>query len=147
FGDLEVDLILGKNHKQAILTINNRASGVLKMKKLEAKVVTIAINELLNGWIPYIHTITSDNGKEFAEHELVAQTLYIDYYFAHPYHSWERGANKNLNGLIRQYFRKGSDFTSINEQRIKEIELKLNNRPRKRFGYKTPILVIISIII
>ena len=144
FGDLEVDLILGKNHKQAILTINDRASGVLKMKKLkskEAKVVTIAINELLNGWIPYIHTITSDNGKEFAEHELVAQTLYIDYYFAHPYHSWERGANENLNGLIRQYFRKGSDFTSINEQRIKEIELKLNNRPRKRFGYETPTFV------
>jgi IS30 family transposase len=144
FGDLEVDLILGKNHKQAILTINDRASGVLKMKKLEskeAKVVTIAINELLNGWIPYIHTITSDNGKEFAEHELVAQTLYIDYYFAHPYHSWERGANENLNGLIRQYFRKGSDFTSINEQRIKEIEVKLNNRPRKRFGYETPIFV------
>ncbi|NQY08721.1 MAG: IS30 family transposase, partial [Flavobacteriales bacterium] len=82
-----------------------------------------------------------------AEHELVAQTLYIDYYFAHPYHSWERGANENLNGLIRQYFRKGSDFTSINEQRIKEIEVKLNNRPRKRFGYETPTLVMNQFII
>ncbi|NQY10679.1 MAG: IS30 family transposase [Flavobacteriales bacterium] len=77
--------------------------------------------QLLNGWIPYLHTITSDNGNEFSEHELVAKTLYIDYCFAHPYHSWERGANENLNELIRQYFRKGSDFTSINEQRIKEI--------------------------
>jgi len=142
FGDLEVDLIIGRNHKQAILTINDRASGVLKMKKVkskQAKEVTRAINESLQEWIPYLHTITADNGKEFAGHQEVAEQLNIDYYFAHPYHSWERGSNENINGLIRQYFPKGSDFSSITDRQIKQIETKINNRPRKRFGYENPI--------
>jgi len=144
FGDLEVDLIIGKNHNQAILTINDRASGVLKMKKVESKqseVVTTAIIELLCEWKPYLQTITADNGKEFAGHETVAEKLDIDYYFAHPYHSWERGSNENLNGLIRQYFAKGSDFTKLSKTDIKYIENKLNRRPRKRFGFKSPIFV------
>jgi len=144
FGDLEVDLIIGKNHQQAILTINDRASGMLKMKKVgskEAVVVTAAINDLLEDWIPYINTITADNGKEFAGHEDVAEQLNIDYYFAHPYHSWERGSNENLNGLVRQYFPKGSDFTKITQQEIEEVELKLNSRPRKRFDYENPTFV------
>jgi IS30 family transposase len=144
FGDLEVDLIIGKNHNQAILTINDRASGVLKMKKVESKqseVVTAAILELLCEWKPYLQTITADNGKEFAGHETVAEKLAIDYYFAHPYHSWERGSNENLNGLIRQYFTKGSDFTKLSESDIKYIENKLNRRPRKRFNFKSPIFV------
>ena len=144
FGDLEVDLIIGKNHQQAILTINDRASGVLKMKKVgskEAVVVTAAINDLLEDWIPYINTLTADNGKEFAGHEDVAEQLNIDYYFAHPYHSWERGSNENLNGLVRQYFPKGSDFTKITQQEIEEVELKLNSRPRKRFDYENPTFV------
>lgn len=144
FGDLEVDLIIGKNHKQAILTINDRASGMLKMKKVKSKNaddVTQAINGVLEEWIPYIQTITADNGKEFAGHENVAEFLKIDYYFAHPYRSWERGSNENLNGLVRQYFKKGTDFENITDQRITEIENKLNNRPRKRYKYETPILV------
>jgi IS30 family transposase len=144
FGDLEVDLIIGKNHNQAILTINDRASGMLKMKKVPSKesvVVTQAINELLADWKPYLHTLTADNGKEFAGHEEVAGYLEIDYFFAKPYHSWERGSNENLNGLIRQYFPKGSDFTNITNQRIKEVETKLNNRPRKRYSYEKPIFV------
>jgi IS30 family transposase len=144
FGDLEVDLIIGKNHNQAILTINDRASGMLKMKKVvskQADVITKAIQALLGDWKPYLHTITADNGKEFAGHEEVAENLSIDYFFAHPYHSWERGSNENLNGLIRQYFPKGSDFTGITEQRIKEVEKKLNDRPRKRYSYENPIFV------
>ena len=144
FGDIEVDLILGKNHNQAILTINDSASGMLKMKKIQSKketVVTKAINELLEDWKPYLHTITADNGKEFAGHEQVADNLRIDYFFARPYHSWERGSNENLNGLIRQYFTKGSDFTNITNQRVKEVETKLNNRPRKRYNYENPIFV------
>jgi IS30 family transposase len=144
FGDLEVDLIIGKNHNQAILTVNDRASGMLKMKKVaskEAIVVTKAINEILEDWKPYLRTITADNGKEFAGHEQVAENLEIDYFFAHPYHSWERGSNENLNGLIRQYFTKGSDFTEITNKRVKEIETKLNNRPRKRYNYENPIFV------
>jgi IS30 family transposase len=144
FGDLEVDLIIGKNHNQAILTVNDRASGMLKMRKVKSKeseVVTNAIVGILGDWIPYIHTITADNGKEFAGHETVTELLNIDYYFAHPYHSWERGSNENLNGLVRQFFPKGSDFTKISDNDILRVQEKLNNRPRKRFGFKSPIFV------
>lgn len=144
FGDLEVDLIIGKNHKQAIVTINDRASGMLKMNKVDSKkaeqVSQVIIDELQD-WMPYLHTITADNGKEFALHEIVAEQLNIDHYFAKPYHSWERGSNENLNGLIRQYFKKSSDFENITEQQIKDIEEKLNKRPRKRFGFENPIFV------
>ena len=142
FGDLEVDLVMGKNHKHALLTINDRASGMLKMTKVESKqapVVTAAIIDLLTEWIPYINTITADNGKEFAGHSTVAEALSIDYYFAHPYHSWERGSNENLNGLVRQYFPKGSDFKNLSQKYLKQIETKINSRPRKRFGYQNPI--------
>lgn len=119
FGDLEVDLIIGEHHKEAIITINDRASGVLKMKKVASKeshIVAKAINDLLAEWIPYIHTITSDNGKEFAAHKMVASELHVDYYFAHPYHSWERGSNENLNGLIRQYIPKKTSFTNLTDE-------------------------------
>ncbi len=144
FGDLEVDLIIGKNHKQAIVTLNDRTSGMLKMKKIDSKkadVVENAMKELLEEWMPFSHTITSDNGKEFTNHQEIAQSLNIDYYFAHPYHSWERGSNENLNGLIRQYFPKKSDFTLITDQEILKIQTKLNNRPRKRLDFESPIFV------
>ena len=144
FGDLEVDLIIGKNHNQAILTINDRASGMVKIEKVaskEAKVVSKAIIESLNDWLPYIKTITADNGKEFASHQLVSENLSIDYFFARPYHSWERGSNENLNGLIRQYFKKSSDFSTITKEQVKAVEEKLNKRPRKRFNFENPIFV------
>ena len=144
FGDLEVDLIIGESHKEAIVTINDRASGMLKMKKSkskEAEVVKKIIVELLEEWKPFIQTMTSDNGKEFAGHEFVTEMLNIDYYFAHAYHSWERGSNENLNGLVRQYIPKKTDFRTVSDSYIKEIETKLNNRPRKRYNYETPIFV------
>jgi len=144
FGDLEVDLIIGKDHEQAIVTLNDRASGMLKMRKVKsknAKVVSQVIIEELEDWLPYLKTITADNGKEFAEHQNVAEELSIDYYFARPYSPWERGSNENLNGLIRQYFPKKSDFKSITNQQIKAVERKLNNRPRKRHKYQNPIFV------
>jgi len=144
FGDLEVDLIIGKKHDQAILTINDRASGVLKMRKVkskESKEISRAIVDELKDWSPYIKTITADNGKEFAGHKYVAEQLSIDYYFARPYHSWERGSNENLNGLVRQYFKKSSDFTQITDEQVKAVERKLNQRPRKRYKYENPIFV------
>lgn len=85
-----------------------------------------------------LQTITSDNGKEFACHEEVASELNIGFYFAHPYHSWERGLNENTNGLIRQYFPKGADFREITESEIKQVEQKLNTSPRKPLSYYTP---------
>jgi len=144
FGDLEVDLIIGKDHKGAILTINDRASGVLKMCKVpskEAQVVSKAMCELLEEWSPFLSTITSDNGREFADHISVTQQLGVPFFFATPYHSWERGSNENLNGLVRQYIPKKTDFSSVSDDYVKEIETILNNRPRKRYNYETPIFV------
>ena len=85
-----------------------------------------------------VHTITSDNGKEFAGHEKIASKLKANFYFAHPYTSWEYGTDENTNGLIRQYFPKNRDFTTITQQEINMAMGKLNNRPRKRLGYQTP---------
>lgn len=144
FGDLEVDTVIGKNHKGALITINDRASGMLKSKKVESKdsnIVADAIIEMLQDWLPYIKTITSDNGKEFADHQRIAEELNIDFYFAKPYHSWQRGSNENLNGLIRQYIPKKTELTYISDKQIDTIVEKLNNRPRKRYSFKNPIFV------
>jgi transposase, IS30 family len=141
FGDLEIDTIIGKDRKGAILTINDRKTGMVKIRKLQGKdadkLAEVAI-ETLQEWAPNLHTITSDNGKEFAAHSTIATALNIDFYFAKPYHSWERGSNENLNGLIRQYIPKGTDFSNISEKEIQEIEDNLNDRPRKRFDFFSP---------
>ena len=84
------------------------------------------------------NTLTSDNGKEFVNHELVAEALKIDYYFAHPFSAWERGTNENANGLIRQYFPKHSAFNIITQDHVTTVMDKLNNRPRKCLGFRTP---------
>lgn len=149
FGDLEIDLVIGKNHKEALVTMNDRATGLCRIKKVSSKdssEVEKAVIDGLKEWKNHLFTITSDNGKEFANHQKIAVNLEIDYFFANPYHSWERGANENLNGLIRQYFPKKSGFKDITDELLKEIENKLNNRPRKKFGYKTPNEVYLQII-
>ncbi len=141
FGDLEIDLVIGKGHKGALLTVNDRATGIARIKKIESKdseIVKNALIKMLSGMKLMLHTITSDNGKEFAKHQEVASSLGVDYYFANPYHSWERGANENMNGLLRQYFPKGMCFDEITDEQVQMAEDKLNNRPRKRFGYNTP---------
>ncbi len=140
-GDLEIDTIIGKNHKGAILTINDRVSSKVWIAKLNGKNATELAHktiEILKPLKNSIHTITGDNGKEFAEHLNIKQELEIDFYFARPYHSWERGANENINGLIRQYFPKGCSFQNITEQDIKRVENLLNNRPRKKLNFLTP---------
>ena len=140
-GDMEMDLIIGKGHKGALLTINDRATGILNMAHIQSKeaqdIERTAI-KLLEDSAPFMHTITTDNGKEFANHEQIAEQLGIDFYFATPYHSWERGANENLNGLVRQYFPKGTNFDTIDDQAVEEAVIKLNNRPRKRYNYRSP---------
>ncbi len=140
-GDLEVDLVIGAGHRGALVTINDRASGLVKIRKVESKeasVVQQAIVQALEEWKPWLHTITSDNGKEFARHQIVSQELEVAYYFARPYHSWERGANENLNGLIRQYFPKKMRFEEITQQQVVQVEHALNARPRKRFDFRSP---------
>ena len=85
-----------------------------------------------------VKTITADNGLQFAEHERVSRATSVGFFFARPYHSWERGANENTNGLIRQYIPKDSDFTNITQEFLEEVERKLNERPRKRYGFLSP---------
>jgi IS30 family transposase len=144
FGDLEIDTIIGKDKRGAILTINDRASGMVKIRKLKGKdalELAAKVEEALKDWKPYLRTITSDNGKEFAAHKVISEALGIDFYFAHPYHSWERGSNENLNGLIRQYIPKRTDFDEITEEYVAFVEEELNNRPRKRFNFQSPLEV------
>ena len=140
-GDFEIDTIIGKNHKKAILTINDRVSGYVFIEKLNGKDANELAKKAIEALMPcyeWIHTITSDNGKEFAKHELIADALDIDFFFATPYHSWERGANENTNGLIRQYFPKGSSFENITDKDLANVQEILNNRPRKKLFFLTP---------
>ena len=86
----------------------------------------------------HVHTLTADNGKEFAKHLDTAKALQATVYFATPYHAWERGLNENTNGLIRQYFPKKCDFTKLTKSQIQEVEYLLNTRPRKTLNFQTP---------
>jgi transposase, IS30 family len=141
FGDWEADTIIGARHKGGILSAVERKSKLTRLRKLatkgaaEMKDNTIA---LLAPLAAKVHTITVDNGKEFCEHELIAAGLQARIYFAHPYASWERGLNENTNGLVRQYFPKKYAFASITSEDLQEVEDRLNNRPRKTLGYRTP---------
>jgi len=140
-GDWEADTVIGKNHRQAIVSIVERKTGFTLIQKVErktAQAVSQAMIGLLKPYRKKVRTITSDNGKEFAGHEEIAKKLKADFYFAHPYSSWERGTNENTNGLIRQYFPKNRDFTTITQQEIDTAMERLNNRPRKRLGFQTP---------
>ncbi len=140
-GDWEIDTVTGKNHQGALMTIVDRVSKYTLIKKLASKqadVVTDATVALLKPYPDKTLTITADNGKEFAGHESMAKQLDADIYFAHPYHSRERGLNENTNGLIRQYFTKGSSFENITDEQVEAVMHKLNHRPRKSLNFKTP---------
>lgn len=140
-GDFEADTIIGKGRQGAIITIVERKSMYLKLSIPVSKKAHIVANEmvrLLGRYKKHVHTITTDNGLEFAQHQTIAKKLKCNYYFCHPYSSWERGLNENINGLIRQYIPKGSSFKNLTVQDIKRIENRLNHRPRKSLDWKTP---------
>jgi IS30 family transposase len=140
-GDWEVDTIIGKGHRHAIVSLTERRSRLALLRKVErktAQAVANAVIELLKSLPVQTHTITADNGREFADHERIARDLRADVYFAHPYSSWERATNENTNGLIRQYFPKKRNFATITEQEIEFVMERLNNRPRKCLGFKSP---------
>jgi len=140
-GDFEIDTIIGKGKQGAITTIVDRASAFVKISIPTTKRAEDIENETTRLLLPHkelTHTITSDNGLEFANHTAIAKALGCNYYFCHPYSSWERGLNEYTNGLIRQYFPKGSSFENITHERIQEVEDKLNHRPRKTLGWRTP---------
>lgn len=140
-GDWELDTIIGKNNKQAIVSMNERVHRLIYLYKVETKdaeSVEQAITRTLREKGLPVLTLTADNGREFGNHEAIAKELDADFYFAHPYSSWERGANENGNGLVRQYFPKGSDFNAITDDDLRYVERQLNNRPRKCLDMKTP---------
>jgi IS30 family transposase len=147
YGDWEIDTIVGKNNKGAIVTIVERKSAFLLMAKLNGKNAQELAKYTIRLLAPYkekVHTITSDNGSEFAKHQQIANKLEAQFFFAHPYSSWERGLNEYTNKLIRQYIPKKSSFDHINQQDINEINLKLNMRPRKNLKFKSPIKVYLT---
>lgn len=140
-GDWEADTVIGKGHKGVLVTLADRVSKktlIAHVPSKHAEVVKDAIVKLLHSEKKHLHTITFDNGKEFAYHDKIKKELGADNYFAHPYHSWERGLNENHNGLIRQYLPKGMALDKVTAEEIILIQNKLNNRPRKLLGYKTP---------
>lgn len=139
-GDWERDLIIGKNHQGAVLTLTERKSRFTLIRKVDGKqadAVAQATIQCLN-WVPELQTITNDNGKEFAQHRILTTTLSAEVYFAHPYASWERGTNENTNGLIRQYLPKQRNLTTVSSQEELLIMDRLNLRPRKCLAFKTP---------
>jgi IS30 family transposase len=140
-GDWEVDTIVGAGRKGAILSLVERVSRYTLLHKLPAATAAKTTHAIIAKLQPHkarVHTITADNGKEFAEHRRVASRLSAGFYFAKPYHAWERGTNENTNGLVRQYFPKGTNFASVSPAAVARVQNKLNSRPRKVLGYKTP---------
>lgn len=140
-GDWEIDTVIGKGHSGAMVTIVERRTLFTVAARVESKSaedVTQATIELLKPYQSLVHTITADNGKEFAYHEKLAEALDAKVYFAHPYHSWERGLNENTNGLLRQYWPKSTDFKTVSAEAVVAGVKQLNERPRKTLGYATP---------
>jgi IS30 family transposase len=140
-GHWEGDTVIGAHHKQAIVTLVERKSGYAILSKVThktAEMVGNAIISELKPFAPLVKTLTFDNGKEFAGHQRVDRELQSITYFADPFASWQRGSNENLNGLLRQYIPKKKSLFTITQEQIKMIQDQLNNRPRKRLGFKTP---------
>jgi len=140
-GDWEVDTLIGKRHKQAMLSLTERMSRFTLLGKVSHRTAPAVGNQIHRLLLPVsdkVYTLTSDHGKEFACHEQVAESLNLKFYFAHPYAAWERGTNENTNGLIRQYFPKKHDFQEVTQKDIRQVMRWLNFRPRKTLRFKIP---------
>jgi IS30 family transposase len=140
-GHWEGDTVIGAAHQHAIVTLVERKSGFAVATKVDRKTaeqVSAAIIERLKPMAARVKTITYDNGKEFAAHKAIDQSLGSTAYFADPFASWQRGSNENYNGLIRQYIPKKRRLSTVTEEELRMIEDRLNHRPRKRLGFKTP---------
>lgn len=142
-GDFEMDTIVGKDGKGAIVTLVERNTSFVFAKKLpkgkDSKALAQAVILMLLPYIDKIRSITTDNGSEFADHLLIAKRLRTKIFFAHPYSSWEKGCIEYHNKLIRQYIPKGTDFNDISDQMLNEIIIKINRRPRKKLDFSTPV--------
>jgi IS30 family transposase len=142
YGDWEGDTMVGKGRRSALATLVERKSGYTRIGRadsMRADTVRQVLTQRMRDLPPALRrSVTFDNGKEFAEHRQLAQTLNWETYFALPYRSWQRGTNENTNGLLRQFFPKGTDFTRISHQEVARVETLLNERPRRRLDYQTP---------
>ena len=140
-GDWECDTVIGQDRKSVLVTVVDRTTlktCCSRVYSRSARVVSQAIIRILKPYIDKVHTLTFDNGSEFVLHEKIATALNAKTYFAHPYSSWERGINENTNGLLRQFFPKGTDFRVVSWKQVKNAIDYLNNRPRKTRDYQTP---------
>jgi IS30 family transposase len=142
YGDLEDDTMVGQGRRSALATLVERKSGYARIGRadnLKADTMRRVIVKRMKDLPPALRrSVTFDNGKEFAEHKRLSQMLNLKTYFAMPYRSWQRGTNENTNGLLRQFFPKGTDFTRISHHAVARVETLLNERPRRRLGYQTP---------
>lgn len=142
-GDWEMDLIIGARDHQAILTLVERTTNFVLMQKLKhgkrAKEVAKVVVDLLLPYKSKVYSITTDNGTEFADHLTICKKLNTTVYFADPYSSWQKGLIENSNKLIRQYIPKKTSFNDYSDQDIKEIQQKLNRRPRKKLNFQIPL--------
>jgi IS30 family transposase len=141
-GNWEIDLIEGGKGDAFLLTLVERRTQLTLIQWLpnkEADGTTEAILKALAPYRGWVQTITSDNGKEFSGHQKVTESLHAGFYFATPYHSWERGLNERTNGLIRQYFPKGSRFATLTKENVSNVQDLLNTRPRKTLHYRSPL--------
>lgn len=140
-GHWEIDTVMGKGSSDCIVTVTERKTGFLQIGKLPNR-TTESLNQkvlmLIRRHPADFKTITADNGTEFHQYKLIEEKCSAKFYFANPYHSWERGSNENCNGLIRQYIPKGTSMASLTQAKCDAIAKKLNTRPRKRLNYKTP---------
>jgi IS30 family transposase len=140
-GHWECDTVIGANHKGAVVTMVERKSGygvIAKVTNKTSELVSSAIVDKLQPMAVRVKTLTFDNGKEFAAHAHIDAQLQSTTYFARPFASWERGSNENFNGLLRQYIPKKRSMSTVSDEEIRMIQNRLNNRPRKRLGFKTP---------
>lgn len=140
-GDWEIDTVIGKTGQSVLVTAVDRKSKLLLMQLSPRKTSQDVLDTLLRmykGMKRKVHTVTCDNGNEFAKFRLLEKKLSTKMFFCDPYHSWQRGTNENTNGLIRQYFPKATNFDQITRLEVKRIMDKLNRRPRKTLGFKTP---------
>ncbi len=140
-GHWEIDTVMGKGSKHCIVTLVERKTGYTLIGQLNDR-TTASLNKrtikIMSKFDGLFTTITADNGTEFHQFKVIEKATGTRFYFANPYHSWERGTNENTNGLIRQYLRKGTSMASLTQAKCNAIAKKLNTRPRKRLGFKTP---------
>ena len=140
-GDWEIDTLIGKGRHGALVSLVERKSRFTLLQPVDqcqAELVSQATISLLKPFAEKVHTITGDNGKEFANHAQIAEALEAAFYFAHPYSAWERGTNENTNGLVRQYFPKNTNFLHSTFKEVLSVTDKLNHRPRKCLDFLTP---------